>query len=513
MSCSTKRRGVLARSTERLSGGLGPPALRRVGHCTLGLAAAAALLAGCAAGPDFRPPDAPAIPGYVAGAQPSRTASVEVALGQAQRFDEATPIDERWWRELGSAKLDALVDEALQASPTLEAAQATLRQARETLDARAGATRYPQASARLGAQRQRSNGAALGQPGIERTFELYNASVSVSYDLDLAGGNRRALEALAAQVDHQRYQLEAARVALAANVATAAITQAQLTAQIEASEAIVAAQAEQVEIARQRVALGAAARDELLALQTQLEQSRAAIPALRTRLDQAGHLLAVLAGRAPGEAGAPRFALADFVLPQQLPLQVPSELARRRPDIRASEALLHAASAQRGVAVAKLYPQVTLSATMGSQALTAASLFGAGSLVWGLAGQLAQPLFNPGLRAEARAADAGFDAAAANYRQTVLQALRNVADVLRALEHDADALVAQAAAESSAREALQSVGQRHALGAASYLQWLVAQQQAQQARLGVAAAQAQRLADTVALFQAMGGGWGGGAGS
>src|SRR5690606_30255934 len=307
-------------------------------------------------------------------------------------------------------------DEALQASPTLEAAQATLRQARETLDARAGATRYPQASARLGAQRQRSNGAALGQPGIERTFELYNASVSVSYDLDLAGGNRRALEALAAQVDHQHYQLEAARLALAANVATAAITQAQLAAQVEASEAIVAAQHEQVEITRQRIVLGAAARDELLALQTQFEQSRAAIPALRNRLDQAGHLLAVLAGRAPGEAAAPRFALADFALPQQLPLQLPSELARRRPDIRASEALLHAASAQRGVAVAKRYPQVMLSATMGSQALTAASLFGAGSLVWGLAGQLAQPLFNPGLRAEARAADAGFDAAAANYR-------------------------------------------------------------------------------------------------
>lgn len=468
---------------------------------------------GCAVGPDFRPPDAPAVPGYVAGAQPSRTASAEAPLGQAQHFIEAAPIDERWWRELGSSKLDALVDEALRASPTLEAAQATLRQARETLDARAGATRYPQASARLGAQRQRSNGAALGQPGIERTFELHNASVSVSYDLDLAGANRRALEALAAQVDHQRYQLEAARVALAANVATAAITQAQLAAQVEASVAIVAAQHEQVEIVRQRVALGAAARDELLALQTQLEQSRAAIPALRNRLDQAGHLLAVLAGRAPGEAAAPRFALADFALPQQLPLHLPSELARRRPDIRASEALLHAASAQRGVAVAKLYPQVTLSATTGSQALTAASLFGSGSLVWGLAAQLAQPLFNPGLRAEARAADAGFDAAAANYRQTVLQALRNVADVLRALEHDADALAAQAAAEASAREALQSVDRRHALGAASYLQWLVAQQQAQQARLGVAAAQAQRLADTVALYQAMGGGWGGDDGS
>jgi NodT family efflux transporter outer membrane factor (OMF) lipoprotein len=473
------------------------------------VALAALALAGCAAGPDFRAPDAPAVAGYLATPLPARTAVADSALGGAQRFVPQAPVVAQWWRELGSAKLDALVAEALQASPTLEAAQATLRQARETFEARAGATRYPQASGGLGAQRQRSNGAALGQPGIDRSFELYNASVAVSYDLDLAGGNRRALEALAAQVDHQRFQFEAARLALAANVATAAIAQAQLAGQIEATAAIVAAQEEQVAITARRVALGAAARDEWLALRTQLEQTRAGLPALRNRLAQTEHLLAVLAGRAPGEAQAARFALADFSLPHDLPLRLPSELARRRPDIRASEALLHAASAQHGVAVAKRYPQLTLSATIGSQALTAAGLFGAGSLVWGAAGQLAQPLFKPGLQAEARAAEAAFEAAAANYRQTVLQALRSVADVLRALEHDAEALVAQAAADASAREALQSIGQRHALGAASYLQWLAAQQQAQQARLGLVAAQAQRLADTVALYQSMGGGWDG----
>lgn len=491
-------RGPVARSAAPLVRGLR----------SIGLAAAAALLAGCAVGPDFRTPPAPAASGYLASPAPERTASAQAALGEAQRFAPAAPIDAQWWRELGSARLDALIDEALKASPTLEAAQAALRQAREMLDARAGATQYPQASGRLGAQRQRSNGAALGQSGVERTFELYNASVAVSYEFDLAGGNRRALEALAAQVDHQRFQLEAARLALAGNLATAAIAQAQLAAQLAASEAIAGAQQEQAEITRQRVALGAAARDELLALQTQLGQSRAATSDLRKRLDQAGHLLAVLAGRSPADAAVPRFALAEFTLPRELPLRLPSELARRRPDIRASEALLHAANAQHGAAIAKLYPQVTLSATTGSQALTAAGLFGGGSLIWSLAGQVAQPLFNPGLRAEARAAEAGFDAAEANYRQTVLQALRNVADVLRALEHDAETLAAQAAADASASEALSSVGSRHALGAASYLQWLVAQQQAQQARLGLVAAQAQRLTDTVALYQAMGGGWG-----
>ncbi|GMV01702.1 MAG: efflux transporter outer membrane subunit [Burkholderiaceae bacterium] len=472
-----------------------------------GLAFAAVLLAGCAVGRDFRPPPAPAASGYLATALPGRTASAPVALGDAQHFAPAAPIDAQWWREFGSAKLDALIDEALKASPTLEAAQATLRQARETFDARAGATQYPQASGRLGAQRQRTNGAALGQSGAGRTFELYNASVAVSYDLDLAGGNRRALEALAAQVDHQRFQLEAARLALAGNLATAAITQAQLAAQLAASEAIVDAQQEQVEITRQRVSLGAAARDELLALQAQLGQSRAANSDLHKRLDQAGHLLAVLAGRSPDRADLPHFALAEFGLPRELPLRLPAELARRRPDIRASEALLHAADAQHGAALAKLYPQITLSATTGAQALTAAGLFGGGALIWGLAGQVAQPLFAPGLPAEARAAEAGFDAAAANYRQTVLQALRNVADVLRALGHDAATLAAQAAADVSASEALATVGTRHALGAASYLQWLTAQQQAQQARLGLVAAQAQRLADTVALYQAMGGGW------
>ena len=469
------------------------------------LAAGALALAGCAAGPDWRRPPAPAADRYTAGAAPSVTAAAGVPLGEAQRLVAGASPEAQWWRGLRSARLDALVEEALQASPTLEAASATLRQAQETLAARTGATVYPQADVAAGVQRQHINGAPLGQSGAERTFELYTATLGAAWDPDLAGGNRRTLEALAAQVEHQRYQLEASRLALAGNVASTAIVQAKWAAQLQAGEAIVAAQAGQVDITRRRLALGAASHEDLLALEAQLAQARAQLPALRSRLAQADHLLAVLLGRAPAEDATPRFALAEFGLPADLPLRLPSELVRRRPDIRASEALMHAANAQHGAALARLYPRITLSASLGSQALAGSALFGAGSMAWGLAGQLAQPLFQPGLPAEARAAEAGFEAAAANYRQTVLQALRGVADVLRALEHDAQALAAQADADAAAQASLASIRRRHELGVASYLQLLVAEQQAQQARLDLIATQAQRLLDSVALYQAMGG--------
>jgi NodT family efflux transporter outer membrane factor (OMF) lipoprotein len=465
----------------------------------------AAGLVGCTAGPDFKRPEPPVVHSYTAGKLPVASASSPTALGEAQRAVQA-PSDCTWWRQFGSRKLDRLIGQALESNPTLAAAQATLRQAEQTYAAQAGATLYPVANAQLGVQRQRISPAQQGQLGPERTFSLYNASVGVSYNLDLAGGNRRTLEALAAQADFQRYQLEGARLTVAANVVTTAITQAQLAGQIAASQAILAAQASQLDLTRRRLALGNASEADVLALQTQVEQTRASIVPLRNRLEQANHLLAILAGFPPAATGLPHFALADFHLPRQLPLSVPSELVRQRPDIRASEALLHVASAQYGVAVSRLYPQITLSGTLGSQALTTAGLFGPASLVWGLGGQLAQPLFNAGLRPAARAADAGFEAAAANYRQTVLQALRNVADVLRALDNDAQYLQAQSAADVASQQSLELVQRQYQLGAASYVQLVVAQQQAQQTRISLIAAQAQRLVDSAAFYQAMGNG-------
>ena len=463
-------------------------------------------LAGCAAGPDFKPPAAPTVAAYTATPLPAHTASAPGAFGTQQRFVAAQPVVANWWTQFHSPKLDALVEQALQHSPTIAAAQATLKQASETYAAQSGATLYPQVNATLGAQTLQNNSAAMGLPGGERRYDLYNAGVGVSYNLDLSGGNRRALEALAAQTDWRRYQLDAARLNLAGSVVATVVKQAQFAAQIDALERILAAQQEQLRITRERERLGVAAAADVAALQTQMEQTRASIAPLRNGADQTAHLLAVLSGQPPGAAQTPRFTLADFTLPADLPLSLPSELARQRPDILAAEALLHTASAQIGVTVAKQYPQLTLSANAGSQALTAASLFGSGSLIWGLAGQLAQPLFKPGLKAEARAAEAGFDAAAANYRETVLQGLRQVADVLRALDHDAQALQAQSAADASAQTSLQLVERQYALGTANTLQLLTAQQQAQQARIGLMAAQAARLNDTALLYQALGGG-------
>ncbi len=472
------------------------------------LVAGATLVAGCTTvGPDFRTPAAPEVSAYTRGPLPSTTVSAQSPQGSAQRFAAADQAPPEWWRQFGSSKLDDLVAQALAHNPTLAAAEATLRQAQQTYAAQAGSTLYPTVGGKLAASRNEADASSSGQRnGAHNLFSLYNVGVGVDYNLDLFGGNRRALEALAAHADYQGFQLAAARLTLAGNVATAAFSQAQLAAQLEATEAIVAAQQDQLDIARKRFDLGATARPEVLTLQTQLEQTRASLPPLRNRQEQANHLLAVLIGQAPGAVDIPRFSLAEFHLPDPLPVVVPSELVRQRPDIQASTALLHAATAQYGVAVANLYPQINLSASLGTQALTVGSLFGPGSLVWTMAGQLAQPLFNAGLKSAANAAEASLQAAGANYQQTVLQALRSVADALRALDNDAQTLQAQAAADASAQESLDLVQQQYQLGAASYLQLLIAQQQARQTRFVLIAAQGQRLADTAALYQAMGGG-------
>jgi NodT family efflux transporter outer membrane factor (OMF) lipoprotein len=464
-------------------------------------------LGGCTVGLDFFRPSPPKAEVYTAQPQAGQTlATPTQPLGQAQALTPAQSIPADWWTGFGSDKLDTLIDQALRASPTLVEAQAKLRQAEQNYAAQAGSSLYPQVDSTLGAQRTHTSDSNFGLQGKGHSYNLYNVGVAVSYQLDVFGGNRRALEALAAQADYQRYQSDAARLTLAANIVTAAMTQARLAAQIEATAAILAAQQKQVDIAHTRFELGAIARGDEYTLRTQLEQTRASIPPLRNQIEQTGHLLATLSGQEPGAAEIPQFTLADFQLPTALPLIVPSALVRQRPDIQAAEALLHTATAQYGVAVADAYPKINLSANVGTQALVASSLFGPGSLVWGLGGQLLQPLFNGGLKAGTNAAQAGVDAAAANYRDTVLNALRNVADVLRALDNDAQTLQAQSAADAAAQAAQKIVQQQYQLGGASYLQLLVAQQQAQQTRISLLAAQTQRLTTTAAFYQAMGGG-------
>ncbi|WP_066459038.1 efflux transporter outer membrane subunit [Castellaniella caeni] len=470
-------------------------------------------LAGCTAGPDFHAPAAPDVSRYTAQPLPEKTASAATELGAAQRFRVGQDVATEWWRSLGSARLDALIQQALAANPTLAAARATLRQAQETYAAQAGATRYPQIDASLGAQRQRVNPTAMGlvdEPQalsmFNDDFNLVNAGIGVRYRFDFAGGSRRALEALAARTDYQHRELDATRLALATNVATAAIVRARLAGQIAATQAMISARSEQLELTREGARIGQIPPDDVLSLQAQVETARTALPALRTQLEKTEHLLAILGGQAPGAASVPNFTLAEFKLSAELPVLLPSELVRRRPDIQAAEALLHAATANYGIAVAKLYPQLDLSANLGAQALTMGALFGPGTAVWSAIAQLTQPLFRPGLPAERRAALAAIDAAAANYQAVVLSALREVADALRALNNDAEALAASAAADQAARASVENIRDQHELGAASHVQLLVAQQQADNARTRLIAAQAQRLIDNVALYQALGGG-------
>ncbi len=474
----------------------------------IGTAAIAGWIAGCATvGPSFKPPAAPAAREYTRTALPASTASAPGALGGAQAFVTTPRVERDWWRAFGSAKLDALIERAQRDSPTLAAAVATLREARQLYAAQAGSTLFPTVGAKLGATREEINGASIGQPRIpQSTFTLYNAAIGVSYDFDAFGGNRRALEALAAQADYRACVLAGARLTLAANVATTAFVEAQFAAQIDATRAILAAERRQLEIARRGVRLGTASQADVLALRTEVEQTRAGLPPLRNRLEQSAHLLAVLAGHAPGDDDVPRFAMTDFKLPARLPLLVPSEVVRERPDVQAATALLHAATAQYGVAVSNLYPHLSLSASLGTAALATNALFGPGSAIWSLAGGLAQPLFNGGLKAGASAAQASMQAVGANYRQTVLQALREVADALRQVDNDARVLRREAAAVDSARQTLDLVRRQYAIGAASYLQWLDADRQVQQIRLNLIAARAAKLADSAALYQAMGGG-------
>ena len=463
-------------------------------------------LAGCAVGPDFARPQVPSVEQYTTTPVVQQTVSAPGNLGDTQTIVPGAVVEAKWWKSFKSDELNALIDQAYQTSPTLASAQAKLREAQELLAAYAGSAQLPQVLGSAGAQRQQTSPSSQGLAGENRQFSLYNASVGVFYNLDVAGGIARQVEALSARVDLRQYELRAAELTLAGNIANTAITRAKLASQYEATAQILKAQDEQLRLANQRVRLGHASPDEALSLKAQAEQTRAQLPALKKQIQQADHLLAVLAGQSPGTHGMPDFTLSDFALPSRLPLVIPSELVRQRPDIAASEALMKAANAEYGVALSRLYPQLTISASTGTQALTTGALFGPGSAVWALLGQLTQPLFNAGLPAQSRAALAAFDASAANYQNVVLQALREVADSLRAIENDAQVLASIATADAAARESVRSTQRRFDLGAASNLELLVIQQQAEQIRIQSVAAQAQRLSDSVALYLAVGGG-------
>lgn len=464
------------------------------------------LLGGCAVGPDFKRPDTAAGERYTSETLPAQTAATDVAGGAAQKLVAGADIPAQWWQLFGSTLISQRIEQAFAHSPSLEAAQAALRQAQENAAAAAGGY-WPGVDASGSATRAKSNTAALGS-GNSYLYTLYGASVNVSYTLDLFGATRRSVEAQRAAAEAQQFQLEGAYLALAANVVTATVQEASLQTQVAATEDIIQSREEQQKITQKQYELGAIARTDLLAAQTQLETTRAALPALRQQLAQVRNRLAVYLGRLPSEQDASSLDLTALTLPQEVPLSLPSKLVQQRPDIRAAEAQLHQATASLGVATADLFPKLTITGSYGSQANNSGDLFKSASEVWNVAGGLTAPLFHGGtLRARKRAAEAGLDQAYANYRLTVLQGFANVADSLHALDNDALALQSRHAALTAAEQNLDLVQKSYRAGAVGYLNVLDAQRQQQQAKIDFITAQSARYTDTAALLQALGGGW------
>lgn len=479
---------------------------RRAGRAGAVLAALA--LAGCAAGPNFKPPGPPAVDRYARDLPAETAATPGVAGGQAQRLVSAADISADWWTLFHSQALNALVDEALKNNHDLKAAQAALAQARENTLAQKGAF-FPNVTAGYSATRQKQAPSLAPTPSNNsQQFSLFTPQVTVGYTPDVFGLTRRTVENARAQEQAARFQMIAAHLTLTSNVAAAAIQEASLRAQIEATRQLIDADRQIVEIVRYQKAKGYASGLDIAAQQSQLAQAQASLPPLLKQEDQQQHLIAVLVGRFPSQGPDARFDLASLTLPADLPLSLPSALVEQRPDVRQAEANLHAASAQVGIAAANRLPNIQLTAAVGNTSLSFANTFGPGTAFWTIGGALTAPIFQGGtLMHQERAAKAAYRQAAEQYRGAVLTAFQNVADTLTAIQRDAEALQASAAAAQAAKTTLDLSTRQYKDGYAAYVTVLTAEQAYQQARIAEVQAQASRFADTAALYQALGGGW------
>jgi NodT family efflux transporter outer membrane factor (OMF) lipoprotein len=470
-------------------------------------------LAACAVGPDYHQPAAPAVSGYTTTALPAATA---VAGGVSQQFVSGQDISADWWTLFGSPELNDLINAALQNNPTLVAAQNTLLEAEENVRAEQGAF-FPGISGSLQYERQKPSSAELATAGGSLTnnasvnippFNLYNASVSVSYSPDVFGLVRRQVEGLAAQADYQRYELEAAYLTLTSNIVTAAVAEASLNAQIAATRQIIAIDQHQLNILNQQFSFGGVAMADVLSEQAALASAEANLPPLEALLAQERNQLADYVGVFPANFHYDDFTLESLNLPSTVPESLPSALVNQRPDIQAAAAQLHEASANVGVATANMLPQITLSANVGQEALEAGSLFTPDNLLWSLVAGVTQPIFEGGtLSAKRKASIAALQASGAQYQVTVLAAFQNVANALQALQYDADTLAADQVAEQASARSLKVIQSQVQLGGQPFTAVLTAQSTYQTAIIARVKAQASRLSDSAALYQALGGGW------
>jgi NodT family efflux transporter outer membrane factor (OMF) lipoprotein len=474
-----------------------------------------AVLAGCAVGPDFSPPAPPDVAGYTPGKGPARTAASDVAGGAAQRFAKGRDIPGDWWRLFGSQSLKSLIERALKNNPDLAAAQAALRIAQANLAAGKGAF-LPSIDGNFSATRQKP---PIGGPAVpddngilvlpeSPTFNLFTGQVQVSYTADVFGGIRRNVESLQALSNNQRFQLEATYLTLTSNIVVAAVQEASLRGQIAATQSLIKIGTDVLRLLRTQFNAGQISESDVVAQEAALAQIEQTLPPLQRQLAQQRHLLSALTGGLPSQEPPEKFELAALHLPRDLPVSVPSQLVQQRPDLRAAEETLHSTSALIGVAIANRLPNFTLTASRGSTAPMIDQLFSPGTGAWAIAGNVLQPIFHGGtLYQQEIAARATFEQASSQYRGTVITAFQNVADSLSALENDAVALQKAVASENAANRSLTITRRRLELGDINYLLVLNAQQTYLQALIARVQAQAARLADTAALFQALGGGW------
>jgi NodT family efflux transporter outer membrane factor (OMF) lipoprotein len=461
------------------------------------------LLAGCTVGPDFRPPAAPDTSRMTERALAASTAQSDTTGGTAQSLVSGRDIRGDWWTLFHSPQINALVNRALSANPDITAAQATLREARENTRAEQG-NQYPQVSASVSGERERNS--LMGQP--PSAYNVISGSLSISYTLDAFGGVRRQVEQLGAQADYQRFELEATYLTLVANVVNAAINEASLQRQIDTTHDIIRAYAQAVDLTRRRFELGGVSQADVLQQQALLDAQAAKLPGLHKQIEQQRNQLAVYLGGIPSQYDRPSLDLADLTLPAELPVSLPSALVEQRPDIRAYAALLHSATANVGIATANMLPQISLTGEYGRDGTGLSNLFNPAGIIWSIAGSLTQPIFQGGaLRAKRQAAIAAADVAAAQYSSTVNSAFQDVANALVAVQRDAETLAADLQAEKTAAASLRVARAQYEAGGGTYLNVLTAEQSDQTARLALVSVQATRFTDSVALFQAVGGGW------
>ena len=474
---------------------------------TIALLSTAALISGCAVGPDFKAPPRPDVARFTAGELPDSLAGAEYTGGRAQRFVDVTQSPLDWWTVFGSAELDALVVRALQQNPTIASAEAALRQAQELTAAQRGGF-FPSVQAAYSPTRARIP-AATSSPlnSGASVYTLHTAQISVGYLVDVFGGNQRAVESLDAQSELQSWQLQAARLTLAANVVTAALQRVSLSDQLAVTEKLGGIAHKQWTLMQAQQRLGAASGAAVLTQEILWRQTEASAANLRKQLAQQLDLLAALVGTTAPDLQAPAFELSTLRLPD-VPTGVAARLVQQRPDVRAAQAQLHSANAEVGVAVANMLPQITLTANFGSAVESLGQLFRAGGLLWGIGGNLVQPIFQGGtLLHRKQAAEAQLDQNLAQYRSTVLNAFQNVADTLEAVRHDADQHLAASRQASLSEKALHIAQRQMELGDISSLTLLNAETAYLQSAVGKIQAETSRYTDVAAVYLALGGSW------